>query len=187
MIVLLYIFLGGLTSAIYNEVLQFFLIIAGFLPLVLLGLKNIGGWNGLKAALPVQYMHEWKGVMHASTNPMGIDIIGIGMGLGFVLGSGYWCTDFLVIQTAMASKEHGVGAARSADCGGSKDGLSIPGDSARAAGHRVSHAAHHNDGAQTVNGVIIHEHHGSSKRGGGGPRAGSGKGEPGHRQGRCLM
>jgi SSS family solute:Na+ symporter len=103
-IVLLYIFLGGLTSAIYNEVLQFFLIIAGFLPLVILGLKNIGGWSGLKAALPVQYMHEWKGVMHASTNPMGIDIIGIGMGLGFVLGSGYWCTDFLVIQTAMASK-----------------------------------------------------------------------------------
>jgi SSS family solute:Na+ symporter len=104
MIVLLYIFLGGLTSAIYNEVLQFFLIIAGFLPLTLLGLKNIGGWNGLKAALPVQYMHEWKGVMHASTNPMGIDAIGIGMGLGFVLGAGYWCTDFLVIQTAMASK-----------------------------------------------------------------------------------
>ena len=104
-IVLLYIFLGGLTSAIYNEVLQFFLIIAGFLPLVLLGLKNVGGWNGLKAALPVAYMHEWKGVMHASTNPMGIDIIGLGMGLGFVLGSGYWCTDFLVIQTAMATKD----------------------------------------------------------------------------------
>ena len=104
-IVLLYIFLGGLTSAIYNEVLQFFLIIAGFLPLVLLGLKNIGGWGGLKAALPVAYMHEWKGVMHAHTNPMGIEIIGLGMGLGFVLGSGYWCTDFLVIQTAMASKD----------------------------------------------------------------------------------
>ncbi|HUX44779.1 MAG TPA: sodium:solute symporter family protein [Terracidiphilus sp.] len=103
-IVLLYIFLGGLTSAIYNEVLQFFLIIAGFLPLVLLGLRNIGGWAGLKASVPVAYMHEWKGVMHANTNPMGIDIIGIGMGLGFVLGSGYWCTDFLVIQTAMASK-----------------------------------------------------------------------------------
>jgi SSS family solute:Na+ symporter len=103
-IVLLYIFLGGLTSAIYNEVLQFFLIIAGFLPLVLLGLKNIGGWAGLKASLPVAYMHEWKGVMHSNTNPMGIEIIGIGMGLGFVLGSGYWCTDFLVIQTAMASK-----------------------------------------------------------------------------------
>jgi len=105
LIVLLYIFLGGLTSAIYNEVLQFFLIVAGFLPLVLLGLKNIGGWHGLKASLPAAYMHEWKGVMHASTNPMGVDIIGLGMGLGFVLGAGYWCTDFLVIQTAMASKD----------------------------------------------------------------------------------
>ncbi len=106
-IVLLYIFLGGLTSAIYNEVLQFFLIIAGFLPLVLLGLRNVGGWKGMKAAVAVvdpRMLHEWKGVMHASTNPMGIDIIGIGMGLGFVLGAGYWCTDFLVIQTAMASK-----------------------------------------------------------------------------------
>jgi len=106
-IVLLYIFLGGLTSAIYNEVLQFFLIIAGFLPLVLLGLKNLGGWKGLTAtvsAVDPRMMHEWKGVLHSSTNPMGIEIIGIGMGLGFVLGSGYWCTDFLVIQTAMASK-----------------------------------------------------------------------------------
>ena len=109
-IVLLYIFLGGLTSAIYNEVLQFFLIIAGFLPLVLLGLRNIGGWAGLKASLPVAYMHEWKGVLHSNTNPMGIEIIGIGMGLGFVLGAGYWCTDFLVIQTAMAS--HNIDAAR---------------------------------------------------------------------------
>ena len=109
-IVLGYIFLGGLTSAIYNEVLQFFLIIAGFLPLVLLGLKNIGGWAGLKASVPAAYMHEWKGVMHSSTNPMGIEIIGIGMGLGFVLGAGYWCTDFLVIQTAMAS--HNIDAAR---------------------------------------------------------------------------
>src|SRR5665213_2125969 len=104
-IVLAYIFLGGLTSAIYNEVLQFFLIIAGFLPLVLLGLRNIGGWAGLKASVPAAYMHEWKGVMHANTNPMGIEVIGIGMGLGFVLGAGYWCTDFLVIQTAMASKD----------------------------------------------------------------------------------
>jgi SSS family solute:Na+ symporter len=104
-IVLLYIFLGGLTSAIYNEVLQFFLIIAGFLPLVLLGLKNVGGWAGLRASVPTAYMHEWKGVMHASTNPMGIEIFGLAMGLGFVLGSGYWCTDFLVIQTAMASKD----------------------------------------------------------------------------------
>jgi SSS family solute:Na+ symporter len=55
-------------------------------------------------------MHQWKGVMHSSTNPMGIEIIGLGMGLGFVLGAGYWCTDFLVIQTAMAS--HDIDAAR---------------------------------------------------------------------------
>ena len=106
-IVLLYIFLGGLTSAIYNEVLQFFLIIAGFFPLVLLGLKNLGGWSGLRSAVYAvdpRMFHEWKGVLHPSTNPMGIEIIGLGMGLGFVLGSGYWCTDFLVIQTAMASK-----------------------------------------------------------------------------------
>ena len=112
-IVLLYIFLGGLTSAIYNEVLQFFLIIAGFLPLVLLGLKNVGGWHGLTAAVSAinpNMMHEWKGVLHSSTNPMGIEIIGLGMGLGFVLGSGYWCTDFLVIQTAMAS--HNMDSAR---------------------------------------------------------------------------
>jgi solute:Na+ symporter, SSS family len=106
-IVLLYIFLGGLTSAIYNEVLQFFLIIAGFFPLVLLGLKNVGGWNGMKAAvsqIDPRMVHEWKGVMHSSTNLMGVDIIGLGMGLGFVLGAGYWCTDFLVIQTALASQ-----------------------------------------------------------------------------------
>jgi solute:Na+ symporter, SSS family len=112
-IVLLYIFLGGLTSAIYNEVLQFFLIIAGFLPLVLLGLKNVGGWSGMKAAVAAidpRMIHEWKGVMHPSTNLMGIDIIGLGMGLGFVLGAGYWCTDFLVIQTALAS--HNMDSAR---------------------------------------------------------------------------
>ena len=131
-IVLLYIFLGGLTSAIYNEVLQFFLIIAGFLPLVLLGLKNIGGWSGLRTAVSAvdpRMMHEWKGVMHPSTNPMGIEIIGIGMGLGFVLGSGYWCTDFLVIQTAMASKQHGVRAPRSPHRRRSQDGVPVPGDS----------------------------------------------------------
>ncbi len=105
-IVLLYIFLGGLTSAIYNEVLQFFLIVAGFLPLVLLGLRNIGGWEGMKAAVSQvdpRMAHEWHGMMHASTNTLGVDVIGLGMGLGFVLGAGYWCTDFLVIQTAMAS------------------------------------------------------------------------------------
>src|ERR1700760_4020600 len=103
LIVLGYILLGGLTSAIYNEVLQFFLIVAGFLPLVLLGLKNVGGWAGLKAQLPTAYVHAWRGMGHAETNPMGVEWFGLVMGLAFVLSFGYWCTDFLVIQTAMAS------------------------------------------------------------------------------------
>jgi SSS family solute:Na+ symporter len=102
-IVLCYIFLGGLTSAIYNEVLQFFLIVAGFLPLVWVGLKNVGGWNGLKATLPSAYTHSWQGMGSAHTNPLGVDSFGLVAGLGFVLSFGYWCTDFLVIQTAMAA------------------------------------------------------------------------------------
>src|SRR5579875_883282 len=102
-IVLLYIFLGGLTSAIYNEVLQFFLIVAGFVPLVWVGLKNIGGWDGLRATLPASYMHSWHGMASSHTNPLGVDAFGLVAGLGFVLSFGYWCTDFLVIQTAMAA------------------------------------------------------------------------------------
>jgi SSS family solute:Na+ symporter len=102
-IVLCYIFLGGLTSAIYNEVLQFFLIVAGFLPLVWVGLKNVGGWNGLKHSLPQAYVHSWQGMGSAHTNPLGVDWFGLVAGLGFVLSFGYWCTDFLVIQTAMAA------------------------------------------------------------------------------------
>jgi SSS family solute:Na+ symporter len=103
LIVLGYIFLGGLTSAIYTEVLQFFLIVAGFLPLVWIGLKNVGGWSGLKAALPSAYTHSWQGMTHANTNPLGVEWFGLSMGLGFVLSFGYWCTDFLVIQRAMAT------------------------------------------------------------------------------------
>ena len=102
-IVLGYIFLGGLTSAIYNEVLQFFLIVAGFLPLVWVGLKNVGGWSGLKAALPEAYTHSWRGMTNPHNNPLGVEWFGLSMGLAFVLSFGYWCTDFLVIQTAMAS------------------------------------------------------------------------------------
>ena len=102
-IVLAYILLGGLTSAIYNEVLQFFLIVAGFLPLVFLGLKNIGGWSGLKHNLPAEFTHSWKGLGSAHTNPMGVEVFGLVMGLGFVLSFGYWCTDFLVVQRAMAA------------------------------------------------------------------------------------
>ncbi len=102
-IVLLYIFLGGLTSAIYNEVLQFFLIVAGFLPLVWLGLKNVGGWEGIQRSLPTGYTHSWAGMGSPHTNPLGVEWFGLVMGLGFVLSFGYWCTDFLVVQRAMAA------------------------------------------------------------------------------------
>jgi SSS family solute:Na+ symporter len=112
-IVLVYIFLGGLTSAIYNEVLQFFLIVLGFLPLVLLGLKDVGGWHGLTAKLstvatnagfaPGAWTESWRHLDSASSNPMGVEWFGLAMGLGFVLSFGYWCTDFLVVQRAMAA------------------------------------------------------------------------------------
>ena len=112
-IVLAYVFAGGLTSAIYNEVLQFFMIAFGFAPLVWLGLRSVGGWSGLTArlaeaattrGLPAgSYTHAWQGMTHASTNPLGVEAFGLVMGLGFVLSFGYWCTDFLVVQRAMAA------------------------------------------------------------------------------------
>src|SRR5262252_3998894 len=102
-VVLAYIFLGGLSSAIYNEVIQFFLIVAGFLPLVWLGLRNVGGWEGLKSKLAPDYTHAWAGMGSAQTTRMGVEWFGLAMGLGFVLSFGYWCTDFLVIQRAMAA------------------------------------------------------------------------------------
>ncbi len=102
-IVFAYIFLGGLSSAIYNEVLQFFLIVAGFSPLVWIGLKNAGGWQGIRKTLPATMTHSWRGMAHASTNSLGVEWVGLTMGLGFVLSFGYWCTDFLVVQRAMAA------------------------------------------------------------------------------------
>src|SRR5437016_12542391 len=102
-VVLGYILLGGLTSAIYNEVVQFFLIVAGFLPLAWLGLKNVGGWTGLKATLNPTYTHSWLGMGNAHTNRLGVEWFGLTMGLGFVLSFGYWCTGFLVLQRAMAA------------------------------------------------------------------------------------
>src|SRR4051794_39697189 len=103
LIVLAYVVSAGLASAIYNEVLQFFLIVAGFLPLVLLGLKDVGGWQGLKAQLPSAFSHSWQGMSNPQTNPLGVETFGLVMGLGFVLSFGYWCTDFLVVQRAMAA------------------------------------------------------------------------------------
>jgi SSS family solute:Na+ symporter len=102
-VVLVYIFLGGLRGAIYNEVLQFFLIVAGFAPLVYLGLRRVGGWEGLKASLPGDYAHVWRGMGHAAANRLGVDVFALISGLGFVLSFGYWCSDFLVVQRAMAA------------------------------------------------------------------------------------
>jgi SSS family solute:Na+ symporter len=113
LIVLVYIFLGGLTSAIYNEVLQFFMIVMGFAPLVYLALKDAGGWTVLKEKLiPVAtsqgyaagtWSQSWAHLGNPVENPMGVGWFGMVMGLGFVLSFGYWCTDFLVVQRAMAA------------------------------------------------------------------------------------
>lgn len=103
-IVLIYTFLGGLTSAIYNEVVQFFLIVLGFAPLAILATAKAGGWTGLHARLQPVMIHSWRYMAHASENPMGVEAFSLIAGLGFVLSFGYWCTDFLVIQRAMAAK-----------------------------------------------------------------------------------
>jgi SSS family solute:Na+ symporter len=109
LVVMIYIYLGGLTSSIYNEVLQFFLIVFGFLPMAILGLKAVGGFAGLQAKLAQLpqpgYAHTWANIWSPDRNPMGIDWIGTVFGLGFVLSFGYWCTDFLVVQRAMAAKD----------------------------------------------------------------------------------
>ncbi len=102
-VVLVYISLGGLASAIYNEVLQFFMIVFGFAPLVYLGLREVGGWEGLKAKIPETFAHSWTNLGSPADNPMGVEWFGLVMGLGFVLSFGYWCTDFLVVQRAMAA------------------------------------------------------------------------------------
>jgi SSS family solute:Na+ symporter len=103
-IVLIYTLLGGLTSAIYNEVVQFFLIVLGFAPLSFLAVQKAGGWGGIKAHLEPVMTHSWRYAAHASQNPMGVEIFGLVAGLGFVLSFGYWCTNFLVIQRAMAAE-----------------------------------------------------------------------------------
>jgi len=101
-VVMLYVFKGGLTSAIYTEVMQFFLIMLGFAPLVFLGLRDLGGWDGLMSRLPETFTHSWK-YMGSTDNPMGVEWFAMVFGLGFVLSFGYWCTDFLVVQRAMAA------------------------------------------------------------------------------------
>jgi SSS family solute:Na+ symporter len=130
-VVLVYVLKGGLTSAIYTEVLQFFMIVLGFAPVVYLGLKDVGGWGSMTSALhgvatdPAALNLKPAGTHFAdnawtsawgpllggpSANPMGVDLFAMVFGLGFVLSFGYWCTNFLVVQRAMAAKN--MGAAR---------------------------------------------------------------------------
>jgi SSS family solute:Na+ symporter len=124
-VVLIYVLRGGLTSAIYTEVLQFFMIVLGFAPVVWLGMRDIGGWGQLSQRLavvaqnpaslalkpvgtsyaPDAWSSAWKPLLGGpTTNPMGVDIFAMVFGLGFVLSFGYWCTNFLVVQRAMAAK-----------------------------------------------------------------------------------
>jgi solute:Na+ symporter, SSS family len=104
--VLAYILLGGLSGAIYNEVLQFFVIIAGLVPLVIIGLKDVGGWGGLQEKVNNSALFDaWGGTNVGHwTNPLG-DWIGIVMGLGFVLSFGYWTTNFAEVQRALSAKD----------------------------------------------------------------------------------
>ncbi len=103
--IMVYILLGGLSSSIYNETLQFFLIVAGLLPVTIIGLINVGGLAGLKAKVNnPAFFHLWAGTA-TNNNPFGVNFIGIVLGLGFVLSFGYWCTDFLVVQRALAAED----------------------------------------------------------------------------------
>jgi SSS family solute:Na+ symporter len=110
-LVLVYITLGGLTSAIYNEVLQFFIIVAALLPLTLVALHAVGGINGLKdrvrhfKPLGEAGLHAWRGLgIHHVTNPLMSDWVGVVFGLGFVLGFGYWTTNFAEVQRALSAR-----------------------------------------------------------------------------------
>jgi solute:Na+ symporter, SSS family len=110
-IVLVYITLGGLTSAIYNEVLQFFVIVASLLPLTIVALHSVGGVDGLKdkvrnfKPLGEPGLHAWQGlgVGHV-TNPLASDWVGVVFGLGFVLSFGYWTTNFAEVQRALSAR-----------------------------------------------------------------------------------
>jgi solute:Na+ symporter, SSS family len=113
LIVLAYTYLGGLSSAIYNEVIQFFIIVIGLMPLAFLSLKDVGGWLGLKAHIaavtphnyaPDAFLSTWKYTGSASANPMGVEWFGAFFGLGLVLAFGYWCTNFLIVQRAFAAE-----------------------------------------------------------------------------------
>jgi SSS family solute:Na+ symporter len=107
--VAIYVTLGGLRSAIFNEVLQFILIWAGSLLIPVLGLVDAGGWSNLKARIATnasaEYTHLWSTLGSFRDNPMGIHWTGIVFGLGMVISFGYWTTDFLVVQRVLSAKD----------------------------------------------------------------------------------
>ncbi|OMI39735.1 sodium:solute symporter family protein [Streptomyces sparsogenes] len=106
--VLVYITLGGLSSAIYNEVLQFFVILAALIPLTVVGLKRVGGWSGLSDSLTeshgANFTSAWGGTGIGSDNPLGANWLTIVLGLGFCLSFGYWTTNFAEVQRALSAK-----------------------------------------------------------------------------------
>ncbi|MGW7572571.1 sodium:solute symporter family protein [Streptomyces sp. NPDC054765] len=106
--VLAYITIGGLSSAIYNEVLQFFVILAALIPLTIVGLKRVGGWHGLTDSLSSShgdaFLTAWKGTGIGEANPLGANWLTIVLGLGFVMSFGYWTTNFAEVQRALSAK-----------------------------------------------------------------------------------
>lgn len=124
-IVLSYITLGGLSAAIYNEVLQFFVIVAALLPLTLIGLHRVGGWSGLKQQVAESsHFHTWPGMEISGFDSPVLSVIGITFGLGFVLSFGYWTTNFVEVQRAMASES--LSAARKTPIIGAFPKMFIP-------------------------------------------------------------
>jgi SSS family solute:Na+ symporter len=108
--VAIYVALGGLRSAIFNEVLQFILIWAGALVIPIVGLIEAGGWDGMVARIQANFAgqdftHLWRTMGSFTDNPMGIHWTGIVLGLGWVISFGYWTTDFLVVQRVLAAKD----------------------------------------------------------------------------------
>ena len=126
--VAIYVSLGGLRSAIFNEVLQFVLIWGGALLIPILGLVEAGGWSGLKARIAVnasaEYTHMWSTMGHFKDNPMGIHWTGIVFGLAAVISTGYWTTDFLVVQRVLSAKD--LRAAKMAPIIGSAFKMFVP-------------------------------------------------------------
>ena len=125
-IVLSYTALGGLSAAIYNEVLQFFVIVAALLPLTIIALHKVGGWEGIKDKIQPgqEQLSSWPGTdLTGIDNPV-LSVIGLVFGLGFVLSFGYWTTNFVEVQRAMASSS--VSAARRAPIIGAFPKMFIP-------------------------------------------------------------